>query len=340
MAPKQRIAYIDFMKGLCIILVVAFHCGITSLGDHVNNMLQQFRIPMYFFLSGLFFKLYDGFVDFTRRKVNNIIIPLIFFLLIGLVYAVLRNLGETHFNVSAALAKLPSNPIHLNGPMWFLVALFEVNIIYYLLQKFLPRWATILSAVALSAIGYAIVRNGYLLEPYLDIAFIAMPFFILGSEAKRNNLLTTGPNVWLRIAFAVVVFFLLYFFAGEINMSARHYPNYFLLYLLPGVAILSLMFICQYIKKPVPLISYLGRYSIIVLGTHYFVLFPCKAVLAKVLGLPSSGSVPLFLMTLAVTLAAEFPIIYLLKKYVPRLTAQEEFFRTGWKVGRASAGPQ
>ena len=61
MATKQRIAYIDFMKGFCILLVVAFHIDYTIFETPYNFMLQQFRVPMYFFLSGLFFKEYNGF---------------------------------------------------------------------------------------------------------------------------------------------------------------------------------------------------------------------------------------------------------------------------------------
>ncbi|MBQ9466993.1 MAG: acyltransferase [Muribaculaceae bacterium] len=331
---KQRIAYIDFMKGLCIILVVAFHINHSVIGDHLNGMLQQFRMPMYFFLSGLFFKLYDGFWDFTRHKVNNIIIPTIFFLLIGFTYATLRGLAFNNFDFSAAFHSLPSNPIHLNAPLWFLIVLFEVNIIYYLLQKFLPRWLTIVSAILLSAIGYYIVDSGYYVQPYLDIAMIAMPFFVLGSESRKNGLLTNGPKLWISCAFAIFTLIILYYFASEINMSHRVYPNYFLLYLLPCLAIMSLLFLCQYIKRPVPIISYVGRYSIIVLGTHYFVLFPIKALISSLLPPPTIDEIQLFLLTLLCTLALEFPIIYFLKKYLPRFTAQQEFFTTGWKIAK------
>ena len=68
---KPRIHYLDFMKGLCILMIVAYHitpnCNIY--GD-ANHMLMSFRVPLYYFLSGLFFKSYNGFADFTRRKVN------------------------------------------------------------------------------------------------------------------------------------------------------------------------------------------------------------------------------------------------------------------------------
>lgn len=326
---KERIAYIDFMKGLCIILVVSFHINHSVLGQHTNDMLQQFRIPMYFFLSGLFFKTYNGLSDFVRKKVNNIVIPLIFFLLIGATYVFCREFFLSKYNVVVALSKLPLNPIDLNTPMWFLVVLFEVNVIYYLLQQFLPRlWANV-AAIALSAIGYFIVLNGYNLILYLDIALVALPYFILGSEAKRMGYLLKGPSLPLRLIMAVGVFVLLWFFASEINMKHRVYPDYFRLYALPAVAIMTLLFLSQYIKRPVPIISYVGRYSLIVLGTHYYIIAPVKAVVNHFLGQPFT--IWHLLITLTISILIEIPIIHILKTYTPYLTAQKEMFTAGWK---------
>ncbi|MGN0230071.1 MAG: acyltransferase family protein, partial [Muribaculaceae bacterium] len=81
---NDRIEYFDLMKGICIILIVAFHVDSDNMFPRqVNSMLQSFRIPMYYFLSGIFFKTYNGFLDFVRRKTNNIIIPLLFFTLLA-----------------------------------------------------------------------------------------------------------------------------------------------------------------------------------------------------------------------------------------------------------------
>jgi fucose 4-O-acetylase-like acetyltransferase len=331
MATKKRIAYIDFMKGLCILLVVAFHINTKAFGDPYGFMLQQFRIPMYFFLSGLFFKIYDGFFDFTRRKVNNIIIPLILFLLIGAVYYFGKYLLQSHFDVAKALSLMPANPVRNNTPLWFLIVLFEVNVIYYLLQKFLPRWATIAVAVLLSAIGYIIVQMGYNIVLYFDIALVAMPFFVLGSESRRMGLLETGPHVAVRIVFAVAVGVILFFFAQRINMLHRIYPSYFRFYMLPSLSIMALLFLCQYIKHPVPVISHLGRYSIMVLGTHYFLIGPLKLVVARIFP-QLVGSDWQFLIVLLFVVILEYPVIYLLRKYLPRFTAQEEFFHEGWKI--------
>lgn len=68
---SQRIIYIDFMKGILIILLVAFHINPEIFGD-----ISGFLMMGFFFLSGLFFKIYNGFNDFLRRKINNLIVPL------------------------------------------------------------------------------------------------------------------------------------------------------------------------------------------------------------------------------------------------------------------------
>lgn len=76
---KKRIGYIDLMKGICIILIVLLHCDIKTPYEQLDIMLKNVRIPLYFFLSGLFFKEYSSFLDFIVRKVNKLIIPYIFF---------------------------------------------------------------------------------------------------------------------------------------------------------------------------------------------------------------------------------------------------------------------
>ena len=75
----QRIDFVDLTKGVCIILVVMAHIGgaFDQLDKH--SMLSCFRMPLYFFISGIFFKPYEGLSGFIIRKTNKLIIPFIFF---------------------------------------------------------------------------------------------------------------------------------------------------------------------------------------------------------------------------------------------------------------------
>ena len=77
---KPRIEYIDLAKGFCIIMVVVFHLSAFAEVDYpAEYYLKTFRMPLYYFLSGCFFKAYGGFWDFVKRKTNKLLIPFFFF---------------------------------------------------------------------------------------------------------------------------------------------------------------------------------------------------------------------------------------------------------------------
>ena len=73
---KQRIEFIDLTKGLCISLVVLFH--IHCFETTTETALRFFRMPLYYFLSGIFFREYAGLLSFSVKKINKLIIPNVF----------------------------------------------------------------------------------------------------------------------------------------------------------------------------------------------------------------------------------------------------------------------
>ena len=117
----NRIEYIDLAKGLCIILVVLNHVAEHLQIDYFFScQIRSFRMPLYFILSGLFFKRYKNFMEFTLKKVNKLLIPFLFFLLFTSI------LPATIHHKSTLL--LECNYFFLNGPVynypiWFLLCL-------------------------------------------------------------------------------------------------------------------------------------------------------------------------------------------------------------------------
>ena len=57
---KKRIEFIDLAKGVCILMVVMGHCGFPI----DIPVWEIVRMPLYFILSGLFFKDYVGWSSF------------------------------------------------------------------------------------------------------------------------------------------------------------------------------------------------------------------------------------------------------------------------------------
>ena len=336
---RQRIAYIDFMKCLCIMLIVMYHINhdfFNYLAPNLNNALQAFRLPMYYFISGIFFKLYEGFADFTRRKVNNILVPFVFFIILNFVMrcveALLRlMIGADPIDIDPVILV---EPFYLRywqwtTPLWFLLSLFWVNLLFYAIHRWIkPLWALLLVTVALSAAGYALAANKIQLPLMMDTSLVALPYFVLGWCINRTGALQ--PTRWdrwgiLALALAAVP---IYLFSDFLNLHFQILPSYWKLYLLPFLAILTLFWACKPLPR-VPLMCHYGQYSLIILGTHPLFFLPLRFLFIHYGFEPG---VSLTLIVFVLTMLLELPTIWILKTYFPRLVAQQPFFKPGWKL--------
>ena len=113
---KQRIEYIDAMRGFTMILVVYSHVCSMCLGDSwmgYNDVFYLFRMPCFFFISGwLFDPLRGTFCSVAKHKFMVQIVPtLIFLLLLAPPPLFFSRLGAT------------------KGGYWFTFVLFEFFII-------------------------------------------------------------------------------------------------------------------------------------------------------------------------------------------------------------------
>mgnify|MGYP000345723560 FL=1 len=173
--PAKRIEFIDLAKGLCISLVLLYH--IHDFETNVERALLFFRMPLYYFLSGIFFKDYSGFIDFSIRKINKLIVPYLFFFLAGYIAGMIgyflhfyeKGIVEEPFRwnmIFDVFTKLGRGEnIGYNAPIWFLISLFEVNIMFYLLKILIKNNAALL--VACFCIG--LVATLLELYPILEI---------------------------------------------------------------------------------------------------------------------------------------------------------------------------
>jgi len=52
-APQGRVVYIDLFRGVGVLLMILGHLGLGKAFDHY---IHAFHMPMFFFVSGFFFK--------------------------------------------------------------------------------------------------------------------------------------------------------------------------------------------------------------------------------------------------------------------------------------------
>ena len=130
---QNRIGYIDALRGMAMILVVYFHIAAYGFGSYeigYNDIIERFRMPTFFFISGwLFYKagrIWDRLTitGMIRKKFMVQIIPTVIFMLL---YLVMFNLLD--------VSSFGSD----KKGYWFTVVLFEYFVIYILAEALLNR---------------------------------------------------------------------------------------------------------------------------------------------------------------------------------------------------------
>lgn len=131
--PQNRIGYIDALRGMAMILVVYFHIAAYGFGSYeigYNDIIERFRMPTFFFISGwLFYKagrIWDRqtITGMIRKKFMVQIIPTVVFMLLYLMMFNLLDVGSFGSDKKG---------------YWFTVVLFEYFVIYILAEALLNR---------------------------------------------------------------------------------------------------------------------------------------------------------------------------------------------------------
>jgi fucose 4-O-acetylase-like acetyltransferase len=297
------------------------HVG--AFGDYMPQELLLFRMPLYFILSGLFYKDYGGAIATIVKKMNKLLIPFIFFYVVSYAIYGVGNLvhpvvGEnTH-----QIADLFYGQFFINNALWFLLCLFNVNVIFTLLRMVSTKEVYLaVASIACGAIGYVLSLNRLGIYYFVDTALTAMPMFYFGHLLSRTKLLY--PSRLDRLAIpcgalmiALVVLVSRYIFPGVCNIfycrNVIGY-NFIVIDVLSIIAVVGLLLILKPIKW-LPVVSIIGRYSIVVLCIHIvFVRYIQYFV-------PSISSEE----TLLVCIALCWVAIPLFVKFLPWFTAQKD----------------
>ena len=307
--PSFRLPYFDLAKGVCILLVVFYHLQeayeVTLPSD---RFLLLVRMPLYYFLSGFFFKEYDGYVSFVGKKVKRLFIPFLFFyLLTSVLLPILANrlMGISFgtgndWNLLYAFLTYADYP---NIPLWFLWALFLLNLLFYPLHSYcrsLPLLGFICLILSCTLGNFSPIT----LPASLNRMFDGLLFFYLGYIFRF--LFADSFQKWYHATAFIILFFLIGLWIPE-NVALlllQHYVGGLL-------GIVGLVLICRKIGH-LPYISYLGRYSIMVLVTHE----PLIRLLHII-------HVPHILLAFGILLLLYPFLIPLMRRYLPYVTAQK-----------------
>lgn len=327
-SSNNRIEFIDLAKGICILLVVTLHIA-PEIGSKFS-FLTCLRMPLYYCLSGLFFKEYGGFSKFITKKTDKLLIPFIGWYLVSYLIYYVRVLAIGEPEHIFRLSDLFLEPEFYNGSLWFLLSLFWCNILYFLISKISGK----LGVQALLVIGCGIIGwlwgyadlHNFL---YIGTTFTCLPFFFMGRQLFNSGILSSENHLWKDITILCVCagVSIFYIFFAENPVYMRFYLNYLVsgdyisLYILSIALVVMTLIICKFIGR-IPYVSYLGRYSIIVLVTHGLLNNIFNRSIRHIFGMPLEDAT-FQLLLLVVIIALMALIIPLCRKFLPYISAQK-----------------
>ena len=185
---KSRVEYIDLFRAFGIVLMIMGH---IKFGSHFDKWIHAFHMPMFFFVSGWFYRSKDG-VSAGKQiigKAKSLLLPYIVFEMVQWVILLpfvpeYRNIQTLIYIFTENTYKIPIesgtfgiSPIP--GAMWFLTAIFFIEAIYIMFDRwFRNNWKLHTSIVILVVFGMlAPATLSFRLPWALDAAFTGLGFF-------------------------------------------------------------------------------------------------------------------------------------------------------------------
>ncbi len=273
---KKRIAYLDALKCLAILLIIDIHVrsgnGFKPYDTLSAQMIYAPAIPLFFFVSGfLAYKQSMSIKDVwdnIRKKFVFLVIPAVVF---RLCMDLMKHYAPLHFLTDGM------------SDYWFTVVLFECFLVYYLITLAIKneKWRIcVLLSLSMAGIGILAINKDF--GPAIfDLRRLTkyFQFFVLGTLAMkfRPKYELLINNEIIKATVLLLFFIVLFLTSYDINpVALYHFMRDVVLRYLGTFAVIS-FFAChadyfQQESKVNSIINHIGQNSLAIYLIHYFFL--------------------------------------------------------------------
>lgn len=314
---KERLTYLDMVKGIGIILVVMGHS--QFLNEQVRIVITSFHMPLFFCVSGMLIchmgEEQRPMGVILRRKVLSMLVPYAVFSAIYLAIYGLYYYAHLHIIGWSVIRGYAIQTFGLGGMsvLWFLTALFFSELAFFgLLKAFRKRHVMVIAVCVLCAVAAPLVKPHFdRLFPRTNLplrllyeligtwlrSMVGLGFLMAGYELMRlfhkPDGMTGGkpddkadgyvPSKKKRILFVCAGFCglaltaCLSLYNGLTDMHFMVFHRLWLYYLNALLGTCSLILICKY-GKILRGLCYLGANSLVIMATHLDCQYMLKAI--------------------------------------------------------------
>jgi fucose 4-O-acetylase-like acetyltransferase len=325
----HRLQWIDYARGICIILVCYRHCfeGLRVAGLQIENhpVLQilnicflSFRMPLFFIISGLFVS-----KSLEKKQLSQYVsirFQIVFYPLLvwGSIQITLQLLLQNYVNVSRTAADFLNLLIipRKIEQFWYLNALFFVGALYAFLKVIckVHQWQQWAIGIAFYLLSLYLKYNG-MVWGFLNDVFLYYIFFATGDAVssfllkKQNEPVVVSPK-WLIPSFLIFITSQLFYtlqnlrYLKEGNMPTGTFALFFIpsysgcLFVIQAAILLQQKQIAKWLRV-------IGYHSLYIYLLHVIVMAGVRILLIKWADITY---IPL-IIPVAITLGIIIPIV-------------------------------
>jgi fucose 4-O-acetylase-like acetyltransferase len=283
----KRVDYVDIAKGIGIVLVVMGHNDFALISPFAHKLIYSFHMPMFFFMSGMFFKPDLPFWTFLRNRFNRVLKPFVAILL--LIY--FASISFSKVSLVMATRRLIKG-MYANGhyldwvQLWFLPHLFAVCLFAYLFfqvvkrtQLLKVRWILLAAIYIFGVFGIKLFWpfefnlldrdfTFYGLPFSLDLVLVSGFFFIFGYELNRRQNDALFENPWTLVISGITLILLVSYLPQRIDFNTRQFDSLLINTLEAFLGIFFILALSKQFERIgwlSALFKYIGQASLIVL---------------------------------------------------------------------------
>jgi len=335
----KRISFIDIARAIAIILIVFGHTIVHSSNcGIIFKLIYSFHVALFFIISGYVYKnKNNNYFDFIKNKFIRIMIP---YFIWGLLFLIPYFLfgsdvaSEVGVNSSFSIKQMLlnvlygvgyNNALKQNSALWFLPALFSMELVYYWIIKLSDKINNIYKVLILIVLLIITIICNYYLKfilPFGINTVLTMGiYFYIGYLLNNFDLLN---NKKLFKCYYMIIIFIIGFicawFNGSVQPIEYEYSNIFLS-LGSGIGLSLVVIYLSYIIKENKILCYIGKSTMEILIFHKLlvVIFQTKLGIISSLMTNSNIFIELGISIVVVILSIAISLLggYIISKICP-----------------------
>jgi polysaccharide biosynthesis protein PslL len=277
---NTRLAWIDVLKGIGILSVVAGHIYGGVLGD----MIFLFHMPLFFVMGGMLYRSPSSDRAFLKQKTIHLLIPYISFLVLlstkDVVAALLHILKSPSLATISDLFQIVGIAVYggrllqgWTGVFWFVTCFFLTQQLFHLLYSRCSRTGWLIcGAIAFGVSSFNAQFFPQVSFPWnVNVVFAALPFFGFGFYLKQIQLQKMVYGMAAAMT-AIALWLISNGYEISYNMKGSGYGIPLVTPIFSMALIISLIglskLIAQYLGLLQKGLAYLGAASMVIMYLH------------------------------------------------------------------------